>query len=84
MTLVSGSANIRTRMTRTGLTMTLRRLIRKMGSQQAAAEHLGVSGAYLSDILHRKRDPGPKVLEVLGLREVKIYVPEGRSGHPRD
>jgi len=41
-------------------------------SQVAVARELGVSPAYISDILQLRREPGPKVLDALGLeREVR-------------
>lgn len=42
-------------------------------SQKAFAEELGCSTAYLCDIYAGNRDPGPKVLEAIGLKEEKIY-----------
>jgi transcriptional regulator with XRE-family HTH domain len=40
---------------------------------KALAEELGISAVYLSDIFNGKRDPGPAVLEKLGLeREVLV------------
>lgn len=51
------------------------KLIRKMqgsASIRAFAREIGVSAAYLSDIYHNKRNPGPRVLEALRLvRETK-------------
>ena len=42
-------------------------------TQSALAKELGVSPAYLSDILRGKRDPGPQVLGALGLERVVTY-----------
>ena len=39
-------------------------------TQAAWAERNGMSPAYLSDVLSLRRDPGPKILEVLGLEAV--------------
>ncbi len=44
----------------------LRKQIAKDGSQAATARGFGCSGAYLSDVLKGKRDPGPKILAPLG------------------
>ena len=43
------------------------------GSQRSCAQQLGISEAYLSDILSGKRDPGPKLLEPIGLIRVVSY-----------
>ena len=44
-----------------------------IGSQTAAswAKANRISPQYLSDVLHRKREPGPKVLKALGVRAVR-------------
>lgn len=47
-------------------------LIDDLGTQKAAAQHLGISPQYLNDILDRRRS-GHKVLERLGLRRVVTY-----------
>ncbi len=47
----------------------------KAGGQKAwAAEH-GLSGGYVSSVLHAKQDPGPAVLAALGLRKVVSFEP---------
>lgn len=38
-----------------------------------AAKELGVSPQYLSDVLHRRRDPGPLILQAIGLERVVTY-----------
>lgn len=43
------------------------------GGQQAVARTLGISSAYLSDIIGGKRQPGKKVLNALGLECVVTY-----------
>lgn len=50
----------------------LNKLIAQLGSQRAAADHLGVSQAHLHDILHDRRKPGPKVLDALGLEQIPV------------
>ena len=42
-------------------------------TQVAVAESMGVSASYLNDYLHFRREPGPKILEALGLRVVVGY-----------
>ena len=44
-------------------------------SQRQVAEELGISQAYLSDILAGKREPGPAVLAGLGVTRRVIYQP---------
>ena len=51
----------------------LRRVIVQQGSQKAAAAHLGVSAAYLSDVLRDRREPGPKLLSALGMKRTVTY-----------
>lgn len=42
-------------------------------SQKDLAVEMGVSQAYVSDLLKGNRDPGPKVLAFLGLRKIVVY-----------
>jgi transcriptional regulator with XRE-family HTH domain len=43
---------------------------RKAGrSLRAIAQEIGVTAPYIHDILRGRRDPGPKVLEYLGLEK---------------
>lgn len=59
----------------------IKELKRRQGSlsQKAFASSLGITPAYLSDLYAGKRDPGPKVLKVLGLKKVKAYEIKGES-----
>lgn len=51
----------------------LRAKIRKAGSMRKAAKQLGITAAYLCDIMHGRRDPGPRVAKALRYRrEVRI------------
>lgn len=43
------------------------------GSQKALAERIGVSSAFLSDIILAKREPSGAVLSFLGLRRAVRY-----------
>jgi DNA-binding transcriptional regulator YdaS (Cro superfamily) len=45
----------------------LRAECRKAGGQRAWAALYGVSESYVSDLLHGRRKPGPRVLKALGL-----------------
>ena len=51
----------------------LRSRVEQAGSMRKLALEFGVSAAYISDILAGNREPGPAVLEPLGL-EVDIEV----------
>ncbi len=51
----------------------LRRLAKKHGSQHELANTLGVSPAYLSDVLKGKREPGQSILSPIGYERVVIY-----------
>ena len=51
----------------------LRRVIAEAGSQDAAAKQLGISGAYLCDVMKRRREPGKKLLDGLGYRRIVVY-----------
>ena len=42
-------------------------------NQRQIAENLGVSASYLNDYLHSRRDPGPALLDGLGLEKVTLY-----------
>jgi hypothetical protein len=51
----------------------LRRECRKSGSQSAWAKAHGVSGAYVSDVLQKRREPGEGILRPLGLEKAVTY-----------
>jgi hypothetical protein len=44
--------------------------IRRAGSLRAYAKQLGVSAAYLSDVVNEKRQPGIAILRPLGMAKV--------------
>jgi hypothetical protein len=48
------------------------------GNRAAWAKNHGLSGAYVNDVLNGQRDPGKKILNVLGLEVVRHY----RWGRP--
>ena len=56
----------------------VRKLLRKAcesaGSQQAWAEANKISPAYVSDVLVERREPGPAILDALGLKATTVYV----------
>jgi plasmid maintenance system antidote protein VapI len=57
----------------------LRELVKKNGSQTAAARNLDISQAYLADILAGKRLVSDNVARKLGYKRVIIFVKEGIS-----
>lgn len=42
-------------------------------TQKDLARELGVSIGYLNDVLHERREPGPKVLDALNLQRRVVY-----------
>jgi predicted transcriptional regulator len=60
-------------MTPEGLREMLRSLVTYEGGQSQLAKRLGVSPAYLCDVLASRREPGSKILKGLGCRRVVIY-----------
>jgi hypothetical protein len=52
------------------------------GNQLSWCKQNGVSPAYLSDVLSGRREPGPKILDVLGLEPVTVYRPKIQQGTP--
>jgi hypothetical protein len=44
-------------------------------TQRAVAQQLGVSQAYLSDVLAGRRKPGKKILDGLGVERRIVYQP---------
>ena len=65
-------------MTHAELVATLERLVQRVGSQKALAQKLGVSEAYLSDVLGG-RPPGRKLLDPLGLERVTTTTYERKA-----
>lgn len=56
-------------------------LLRKRQAGRPAyqlADELGIAGSYLCEIFKGKRNPGPKVLDALGLIQKTIYQEVGR------
>jgi hypothetical protein len=59
--------------TRDELIDLIRAEIKKFGSQRALAREWRVAPAYITDLLHGLRDPGPKILEAMGYERVISY-----------
>jgi DNA-binding transcriptional regulator YdaS (Cro superfamily) len=51
----------------------LRRACQAAGSAAAWAKDNGVSPAYVSDTLNKRRDPGPAILDALGIEAETNY-----------
>jgi DNA-binding transcriptional regulator YdaS (Cro superfamily) len=45
-------------------------------SQAAWARKHGVSPAYVSDVINGRREPGPAILDALGIERVVTYRPK--------
>jgi transcriptional regulator with XRE-family HTH domain len=52
----------------------IEQIIEEQGTQKGAAEVLGVSQQYLTDLLRGRRDPGKKILDKLGLESSVVYT----------
>lgn len=64
--------------TQTDLRAILKTRAEKEGSERKLAEKLGVSYAYMNDLIRGKRRPGEKILSAIGFREERVYVQTGR------
>lgn len=51
----------------------LRVAIEQAGSQSAFAEQHGISLQYVNDVLRKRREPGQKILNALGIERVVTY-----------
>lgn len=60
-------------MTKSELIEHLRQLLAEAGTQKELAARLGVSAAYLGDVLLGRKEPGKKLLAALGVERVVIY-----------
>jgi transcriptional regulator with XRE-family HTH domain len=66
-------------MTRDKLVELLQRKVQRAGTQAALAKELGITAAYLGDVLNGKRKPGPTLLDALGYRRVITYVKDDKK-----
>lgn len=57
----------------------LREFVDRHETQKDAAEELGISQSYLSDLLRLSRQPGPDILRKLGLKKTVVYVEDHRG-----
>lgn len=47
--------------------------------QAAWARAHGISPAYVNDVLHGRRDPGPKILDAIGFEKMITYRPKDKK-----
>ena len=66
-------------MTRDELIELLQRKVQRAGTQAALAKELGITAAYLGDVLNGKRKPGPTLLNALGFCLVITYVKDDKK-----
>lgn len=52
----------------------LKRQIEILGSQKTFAKTFGLSCAYVNDVVHGRKKPGPKILDALYLEAVTYYI----------
>lgn len=52
----------------------LRQMVKKEGTQKAAANKIGISASHFSDVLRGSRKLSPAVLEQLGFVRVIVHV----------
>jgi hypothetical protein len=53
----------------------LRHRVEDRGAQKELADDLGISAAYMNDIVHERRDISREFAEKLGYRRVVVFVP---------
>jgi plasmid maintenance system antidote protein VapI len=54
----------------------IKEMVGKWGTQKELADHLGISNAYLNDIIHGKQAVSNKVAQKLGYKRVIKFVLE--------
>lgn len=57
----------------------IREAIAAAGSQKAFAEAHKLSAPYVSDVLNGNREPGPRILEAVGLERFTSYRPKAEA-----
>lgn len=55
------------------------RIAQGRGTQKQLAEKLGVSESLLSDVLQKRRDLPPKLLEAMDLERIVVYRPKAKK-----
>jgi DNA-binding transcriptional regulator YdaS (Cro superfamily) len=51
----------------------LRKACDRAGTARAWADQAGVSGAYVSDVLNGRREPGEAICKALGIERETVY-----------
>ena len=51
----------------------IRKMVEEEETQDKAAKKLKISPAYLSDILHGRRDVSDSIAQMLGYRKIKVF-----------
>jgi plasmid maintenance system antidote protein VapI len=62
----------------------IKEMVSKWGTQKELADHLGISNAYLNDIIHEKQAVSDKVARRLGYKRIIKYVQEPRKEKEND
>ncbi len=72
-------------MTRDDVNKLLEQMVERAGSRVALAKEIGVTSAYVGAVLLGNREPGPAILDVLGLeRQVQVtYVKKTKKKQAR-
>lgn len=60
-------------MDKQGITQLLKSMLEEHHGYTGLAKHLGISTAYLNDIVHGRREPGKKILDALKLERITTY-----------
>jgi len=61
-------------MTKDDVLTLIRQGVEVAGSQSAFARRCNVTTQYINDILRGRRDPGPKILDMLGVEKTVVYT----------
>jgi plasmid maintenance system antidote protein VapI len=57
----------------------LRRLVKELGSQKAAAKKLGFTPSFINDVLQGRREMTEALASKLGFKRVVTFMPKGRK-----
>lgn len=57
----------------------LRRRVAEVGTQKILADQLGVSQPFLCQVINGQREPGPVLLDALGIEKVVTYRPKAKA-----
>jgi transcriptional regulator with XRE-family HTH domain len=74
-------------MNKTDMAEHIRQAVLKAGSQSAFARQCNVTRSYIHDLIQGRRDPGPKILDILGIEKVvtvSYRLKDDDHAHPDD